>query len=92
MLFRSINKDVNNFISKLFYTGEERITYKQKQYLQSLMKCSNQKLSKKDIQKVQNLNEEINKIGIDNLTLKSANKYIAIFIRFEKSYEKEKTM
>ena len=56
------------------------------------MKCSNQKLSKKDIQKVQNLNEEINKIGIDNLTLKSANKYIAIFIRFEKSYEKEKTM
>ena len=76
----------------MFYTGEERITYKQKQYLQSLMKCSNQKLSKKDIQKVQNLNEEINKIGIDNLTLKSANKYIAIFIRFEKSYEKEKTM
>ena len=87
-----INKDINNFISKLFYTGEARITYKQKQYLQSLMKCSNQKLSKKDIQKVQNLNEEINKIGIDNLTLKSANKYIAIFIRFEKSYEKEKTM
>lgn len=84
-----INKDTNNIINNIFPSGEKRITDRQNKYLRRLMKYSNQRIREKDIKKCQKLKEEIEKIGVDNLTLQSAREYIALFIEFEKLYIKE---
>ena len=85
-----LNKNTNNIVSNsMNKITEKGITDRQKKYLERLMKYSNKRIREKDIDKCKELHKEIERVGIDNLTLQSARQYIAIFVDFEKNYIRE---
>lgn len=65
------------------------ITYNQIKYLKRLIKYSNQGIRNEDIEKCDLLKSRIEEIGIENLTLQVAKKYIATFVELNKLYQEQ---
>lgn len=85
-----IESELLNALSTIQITRDRvPITYKQLKYLKRLIKYANKSLRVEDMAKCNSLKNEIEIIGIQNLTLEEAKLYIATFVNFEELYKKQ---